>query len=196
MPYFLFFFCQFSFTSACLLKMCTCILCRCYFTVCTSPWGHSSLIQIIINWLLSRCYGIKQSNHLEISPYNSYTKTGSAISIDFRPENVAVCHIFTSLSNVSVNSKPNHLPLANVRKGEFPTSGHKESAKPHPQGRKFVLKPTARAVIFSNSAIKNSTEWNANMFRNIEKMKHKNKSFLVGGFYEYSKYLKSFSIHL
>ena len=35
------------------------------------------------------------------------------------------------------------------------------------------------------------------MFRNIKTVKHiKAQRFLVGGFYEYSKYLKSFSIHL
>ena len=37
--------------------------------------------------------------------------------------------------------------------------------------------------------------WNAIMFRNI--LKHITaQSFLVDGFYEHSKYLKSFSIHL
>ena len=38
--------------------------------------------------------------------------------------------------------------------------------------------------------------WNANIFRNIKKVKHiEAQSFLLGGFYGYSKYLKSFSIH-
>ena len=37
--------------------------------------------------------------------------------------------------------------------------------------------------------------WNANMFRNI--VKHVTaQSYLVDGFYGYSKYLRSFSIHL
>ena len=39
------------------------------------------------------CYGMSQSNHSEISPYNSILlKTGSEISIDFGPEKyLAVC---------------------------------------------------------------------------------------------------------
>ena len=152
LPYFLL-FCQFSFTSAWLLKMCTCILCRCYFTVCTSLWRHSSLIEPLL-WNKPIESRWNQSVQL-------YTKTGSAISIDFRPENVAVCHIFTSLSNVSVNSKPDYLSRANVLKGRIPHLRTPRKCKP--PGQKNHAKTPLPGQLFSEiQQQKNSTEWNAN----------------------------------
>ena len=75
-----------------------------------------------------------------------------------------------------------------------------------PWGRKIVLKPHPGAIIFKTPAkkakheieiMKNSTEMLVCLEILSKTVKHiKDQSFFVGGFYEYSKYLKSFSIHL
>ena len=84
-------------------------------------------------------------------------------------------------------------------KGEFPPLGHKESTKHRTLGQKNCAKTPPPGQLFSNIQQNNMNE--TEIIENSTKMliclKHlKAQSFLVGGFYGYSKYLKSFSIHL
>ena len=82
--------------------------------------------------------------------------------------------------------------------------GTKKVQNPDPWGGKIVLKPHPRYNYFQKSSKENHKTLdrnyeeqyrNADMFRDI--VKHKNaQSFLVDGFYGYSKCLKSFLIHL
>ena len=71
-----------------------------------------------------------------------------------------------------------------------------------PWGRKNRAKTPPPGQLFSNIQQKkqqnmNETEIMKNSTKMLICLKHiKAQSFLVGGFYEYSKYLKSFSIHL
>ena len=79
--------------------------------------------------------------------------------------------------------------------------GHKESAKPRPLGQKNRAKNHPLGNYFQISSKKqqnmNETEIMKNSTKMLTCLKHlKAQSFLVGGFYGYSKYLKSFSIHL
>ena len=78
-------------------------------------------------------------------------------------------------------------------------SGIKKVRNPDPWGRKLVLKPHPRNNYFHKSSKLNHKTKYRNygkqyyMFRNIKTVKNiKAQSFLVGGFYGYSKYLKSF----
>ena len=86
---------------------------------------------------------------------------------------------------------------------------HKESVKPQLLGQKNCAKTPSPGQLFSKiqqkkntkhqiEIMKNSTEMLiAEMFRNIKTVKHiKAQSFLMDGFYGYSKYLKLFSTHL
>ena len=105
---------------------------------------------------------------------------------------------------MSVNSKPDHPP--GHTPGEFfkssdsPPPEHKESGKPQPLGQKNRAKTPPRGNYFQKSSKKKHKTWdrnfekqywNVNMFRNIKTVKHiEAQSFLVSGFYGYSKYLK------
>ena len=101
---------------------------------------------------------------------------------------------------------PRAKPRLNFWQGIFPTlRKHKESANADPWGRKVALEPQPRGNYFKIQQRNRKRwhrnfekqYWNVNMFRNNKTVKHKTaQSFLVGGFYGYSKYLKSFSIHL
>ena len=110
---------------------------------------------------------------------------------------------------MSVDSKPD-LPRGQTP-GEFferansptPPPRHKESAKSRPLGQKNRAKTPSLGQL--SSKIQQKTQdrnyekqyWNANMSRNIKTVKHiKAQSFLLDGFYRYSKYFKSISIHL
>ena len=101
---------------------------------------------------------------------------------------------------VSVNSKPDHPSPPGKSPGNFferanssPTR-HKKLRNPDPWSRKIVLKPTPGVIIFKspgNKTTKHETEimknLHANMVRNI--VKHITaQSFLVDGFYGYSKF--------
>ena len=75
----------------------------------------------------------------------------------------------------------------------------KKVRNPEPWGRKIVLKPHPRGNYFQISSKNNmnETEIMENSTKMLVCLKHlKAQSFLVVGFYGYSKYLKSFSIHL
>ena len=79
-------------------------------------------------------------------------------------------------------------------KCETPTLGQKHRAKTPPLGQLFSKIQRNKTTKHEIEIMKNST--NANMFGNIKTVKHiEAQSFLVGRFYGYSKYLKSFSIH-
>ena len=60
-----------------------------------------------------------------------------------------------NVGNVSVNSKPDHLPLADpweiLLMGEFPAPCARKSSKPHPWAYKNKLKPTLRGIFFNYS---------------------------------------------
>ena len=93
-------------------------------------------------------------------------------------------------------------PLGNLFERVNPhPSGTKKVRNSEPWGRKIVLKPHPRINYFEISSKKqqnmNETEIMENSTKMLICLKHlKAQSFMVGGFYGYSKYLKSFSIHL
>ena len=115
------------------------------------------------------------------------------------------------MNYVSVNSKPDHPPIANPRKIFFERAnslspGNKESAKSLPHlGQKNLGNSSSRGNYFQNSSkktqknetevMKNSTE----MLICLEILKQWNieaQSFLVSDVYGYPKYIKSFFIRL
>ena len=80
-----------------------------------------------------------------------------------------------------------------------PPLGHKESAKLRTLGKKTRAKTPPPGQLFSNIQQNNmnETEIMENSTKMLICLKHlEAQSLLVGGFYGYSKYLKSFSIHL
>ena len=120
-------------------------------------------------------------------------------------------NVYSFECNVSINPKPDHPPPPRqtpeevFERANAPPLSTKKVRNPDPWSRKIVLKPHPRDNYFQNPAKKHKTwdrnyekqYWNANMFRNIKTVKDiKAQSFLMGGFYGYSKYLKSFPIHL
>ena len=64
------------------------------------------------------------------------------------------------MTNVSVNSTPDHLPLPRQTageffwKGEFPTPGRKESVKIQPPGQKNRPKTSPPGQLFSKNSAK------------------------------------------
>ena len=110
---------------------------------------------------------------------------------------------------VSVNSKPDHLPgqtPGNLLKGECltpraqrkcetPTTGAENRAKTTPLGQLYSKIQQEKPTKHETEIMKNSTE----LLICLEILKHwkikKAQSFLMDGFYGYSEYLKSLSIH-
>ena len=84
-------------------------------------------------------------------------------------------------------------------KGRIPTTRAQRKCETSNLGQKNRAKAPPPGQLFSNIQQNNmnETEIMENSTKMLICLKHlKAQSFLVGGFYGYSKYLKSFSIHL
>ena len=118
-----------------------------------------------------------------------------------RPDNCAITQLcerllmYQSILSLTIPPRGGGKPWGTFLKGRIPP-GQKNSAKTPPQGNYFK-NPAKRNTKHETEVMKNNTEMLIYLEILKQGVKHMEaQSFLVDGFYGYSEYLRSFSIHL